>query len=171
MFDAKTFKETFLPYHGHLYRTAYRLLNNQADAEDIVQDVYVRLWNMKDKFHEVNNFQAYATTMTRNMCIDKMRSPAYRTSNTGVTEALKYEWTDAVEQIDQKDELKMVIRLVEQLPQRQKEIFRLRHFNEFSLDEIGKITGLSPVNIRVQLTRAQKKLREQYEKMNRYENR
>lgn len=105
------------------------------------------------------------------MCIDKMRSPAYRTSNTGVTEALKYEWTDAVEQIDQKDELKMVIRLVEQLPQRQKEIFRLRHFNEFSLDEIGKITGLSPVNIRVQLTRAQKKLREQYEKMNRYENR
>lgn len=76
-----------------------------------------------------------------------------------------------MEQIDQKDELKMVIRLVEQLPQRQKEIFRLRHFNEFSLDEIGKITGLSPVNIRVQLTRAQKKLREQYEKMNRYENR
>ncbi|MDD2290131.1 MAG: RNA polymerase sigma factor [Bacteroidales bacterium] len=170
MFDAQTFKDTFLPWHGHLYRTAYRLLNNQADAEDIIQDVYVKLWNMRENLEGIKNLQAYATTMTRNLCLDRMRSPAYRNSDYNAAGSLQYEWIDAVEQIDQQDELKMVLVLVDQLPQKQREIFRMRHFNELSLEEIRQLTGLSPVNIRVQLSRAQKKVKEQYEKINCYGN-
>ncbi|HPB78036.1 MAG: ECF RNA polymerase sigma factor SigJ [Bacteroidetes bacterium ADurb.Bin139] len=170
MFDARTFKDTFLPWHGHLYRTAYRLLNNQADAEDIIQDVYVKLWNMRENLEGIKNLQAYATTMTRNLCLDRMRSPAYRNSDNYAAGSLQYEWIDAVEQIDQQDELKMVLVLVDQLPQKQREIFRMRHFNELSLEEIRQLTGLSPVNIRVQLSRAQKKVKEQYKKINCYGN-
>lgn len=168
MFDARTFKDTFLPCHKQLYITAYRLLNNRAEAEDIVQDVYVKLWNIREKLTGIDNPQAYATTMIRNLCLDKLRSPAKRTAQTDATEALRSEWVDTAGQMDQKDELKMVIRLVERLPERQREIFRLRHFSEFTLKEIEQITGLNPVNIRVHLTRAQKNLRQQYEKMNRH---
>lgn len=168
MFDARTFKDTFLPCHKQLYITAYRLLNNRAEAEDIVQDVYVKLWNIREKLTGIDNPRAYATTMIRNLCLDKLRSPAKRTAQTDATEALKSEWVDTAGQMDQKDELKMVIRLVERLPEKQREIFRLRHFSEFTLKEIEQITGLNPVNIRVHLTRAQKNLRQQYEKMNRH---
>ena len=70
MLDPQHFKDTFLPYHGHLYRTAYRLLNNGPNAEDVVQDVYVKLWNMREKLGGVNNMKAYATTITRNLCLD-----------------------------------------------------------------------------------------------------
>lgn len=171
MFDAQSFKDTFLPFHAHLYRTAYRLLNSQADAEDVVQDVYIKLWTMREKLSLITNHEAYANTMTRNLCLDRLRSPAYRSSASDAAEALSAETTDPALQADRHDELKMVFRMVDRLPQRQREIFRLRHFSEFSLREIGQITGLSPVNIRVQLTRAQKHLREQYDKMNRYENR
>ena len=118
----------------------------------------------------ITNHEAYANTMTRNL-FDRLRSPAYRSSASDAAEALSAESTDPALQADRHDELKMVFRMVDRLPQRQREIFRLRHFSEFSLREIGQITGLSPVNIRVQLTRAQKHLREQYDKMNRYENR
>ncbi|HNR28163.1 MAG TPA: sigma-70 family RNA polymerase sigma factor [Bacteroidales bacterium] len=171
MFDAQTFKDTFLPWHGHLYRTAYRLLNCQADAEDTVQDVFVKLWNMRENLSGIKNLQAYATTMTRNLCLDRMRSSVYRNSDNSAAESLRYEWIDAVEQIDQQDELKMVLVLVDQLPQKQREIFRMRHFNELSLEEIRQLTGLSPVNIRVQLSRAQKKVKEQYERINCHGNR
>jgi RNA polymerase sigma-70 factor, ECF subfamily len=168
MFDAQTFKDTFLPCHKQLYITAYRLLNNRAEAEDTVQDVYVKLWNIREKLTGIDNPQAYATTMIRNLCLDRLRSPARRTSQKEAAETLKSEWVDTAAQMDQKDELKMVIRLVDRLPERQREIFKLRHFSEFSLKEIEQITGLNPVNIRVHLTRAQKNIRQQYDKMNRH---
>jgi len=171
MFDAQTFKDTFLPWHGHLYRTAYRLLNSQTDAEDTVQDVFVKLWNMRENLSRIKNLQAYATTMTRNLCLDRMRSPGYRKWNSDAAGSLKYEWADDVEQADLQDELKIVMHLVDQLPQKQREIFRMRHYNELSMEEIKQITGLSPVNIRVHLSRAQKKVRELYEKINSYESR
>jgi RNA polymerase sigma-70 factor (ECF subfamily) len=168
MFDAQSFKDTFLPCHRQLYITAYRLLNNQAEAEDTVQDVYVKLWNIREKLTLIDNPQAYATTMIRNLCLDRLRSPARRTSQRDAVEALKSELVDTAGQMDQKDELKLVISLVDKLPERQREIFRLRHFSEFTLKEIEQITGLNPVNVRVHLTRAQKNLRQQYEKINRH---
>lgn len=171
MFDAQTFKETLLPWHGHLFRTAYRLLNCQADADDTVQDVFVKLWNMRENLCGIKNLQAYATTMTRNLCLDRMRSPGYRKWDSNDAGSLKYEWADEVEQADRQDELKLVLHLIDQLPQKQRDIFRMRYFNELSLAEIRQITGLSPVNIRVHLSRAQKKVRELYEKINSYESR
>lgn len=169
MSDPQRFKDTFLPYHGHLYRTAYRLLNNGPNAEDVVQDVYVKLWNMREKLGGVNNMKAYATTITRNLCLDLLRSAAYKASRTGISASETSISEISTEHIDHKDSLHLIFKLVETLPERQKELFKMRYFNELSLEEIRQLTGLNPVNIRVQLSRALKNIKEQFEKQQGYE--
>ncbi|NLA15200.1 MAG: sigma-70 family RNA polymerase sigma factor [Bacteroidales bacterium] len=169
MFDPQRFKDLFLPFHGHLYRTAYRLLNNGSHAEDVVQDVFVKLWSMRDKLGTVKNLEAYATTVTRNLCLDILRSGAYKASLNGVSVSELSTAGTSTEYMDHKDSLHQIVKLVETLPERQKELFKMRYFNELSLEEIRQLTGLNPVNIRVQLSRALKNVKEQFEKQNSHE--
>ncbi|HNY23675.1 MAG TPA: RNA polymerase sigma factor [Bacteroidales bacterium] len=169
--DSETFKKTFLPCHAKMYRTAYRFLNCSQDAEDVVQDVYVRLWKMRDSLGDIRNFEAYAATLIKNLCLDKLRSAVRKTSRHKTSEVEKEQGKDTTIQLDSRNEMELISHIAEQLPQKQKEVFKLRHFSDFSLQEIEEITGMSPVNIRVQLSRATKYIKEQFLKYEPYESR
>jgi len=76
----KIFLDTIYPVRHQLYRFAKRLLKNDMDAEDIVQETLVRLWERKEKLHEYRSAAAFAITITRNLCFDKIKSKGYRTN-------------------------------------------------------------------------------------------
>ena len=65
---ADIFKCLYLPFHVKLYRIAFALVGNQEEAEDIVQEVYSRLWERRDELAAVRNPEAYAITLTKHFC-------------------------------------------------------------------------------------------------------
>ena len=71
--DTAEFKQQFLPYHRKLYRVAFRLTGNPQDAEDMVQEAYLKLWNKRDELADVLNTEAYCVTLIKNLCYDVLR--------------------------------------------------------------------------------------------------
>ncbi len=167
--DSESFKKQFLPLHPRLYRIAYALTENAQDAEDILQDAYCKLWNKRKELVQIVNKEAFCVTLVKNLCYDLIRSPRYK-RNEDITEniALAATFSPESETIG-KDELRQVRLWIEQLPENQRQVIRLKGIDDCSLEEIEEITGLSAVNVRVLLSRARKIIREKYEKLMMYE--
>ena len=163
--DVENFKRLFLPLHPKLFRIAYALVENKADAEDILQDAYYKLWSRREELTDVQNPEALCVTLVKNLCIDFLRSPRVGRHNEEVTEVVAFSPDSSPdEKLEMKDKVQQVRHLVSRLPENQRQVRRLRGIEACSMDEIEQITGLSAVNIRVLLSRARKIIREQFEK-------
>ncbi len=162
--DAESFKKQFLPCYAKLYRIAVRLLDNTYDAEDIVQEAYLKLWNKRDELKDIKNPESFCVTVIKNLCFDHLRnSKSYTNSFEDINnEPSKL---SVAKEIEDKDEMGYIHNLIGNLPPQQKKVMQLRHVSECSLEEIEYITGLTPVNIRSILSRARKKIREHFEKV------
>ncbi len=156
---AEEFKKQYLPYQQKLYRLALRMLENRDDAEDIVQEVYAKLWNKRNELVHVENKEAYSVTLLKNLCIDHIRLRGKRMKQ--ASENIEVSETRTLfEQISAKSDLELAKRLLALLPEQQQRILSLRHACGCTNEEIEKITGLSSVNVRVALSRGRSKLRE-----------
>ena len=125
---SQEFKSIYLPLDAKLYRVAFYILESQDDAKDAVQDLYVKLWNSRDMLDTVLNPQAYAQSALRNICIDKIRSAEVRNAES-VEE--KYDLADSADidkEIIDKEKLKMAMTLIDELPEKQREVIYLRIF-------------------------------------------
>lgn len=168
--DADAFKRLFLPLHPKLYRIAYVLLEDKADAEDLLQDAYCKLWNKREELADILNPEAFCVTLVKNLCLDLLRSPQKRRQQEEIEQADRFEIAPSPEkELEIQDKIRWVRRLINELPANQKQVIKLHGINECSLDEIEQITGLTAVNIRVLLSRARKSIREKFEKIYAYE--
>lgn len=167
------FKTTVMPSKGKLFRIAVSLLSNRQEAEDALQDVYLKLWNMREKLPEYNSVEALAVTMTKNLCLDKLRSYRHRKQNDIEVEDMnvKAGIPDPELQMELSESSISIHRFVQQLPEQQQLVMHLRDIEHYSYDEIETMTGLSRNSIRANLSRARKKVRQQYLKQQNYENR
>ena len=165
--DVEIFKKIFLPYYQKLYRIAFRLLQDESNAEDIVQDTYIKLWDKRDDLTGIDNTEAFAIVVLRNLCLDQLRKSKEHLH-------AKYE-VDIPEQssvaslVETRDEIDYVRQLVDRLPEQQRQIMLFKHWDGYSDEEIEQITGLSAGNIRVSLSRARKTIREQFKIMSKHE--
>lgn len=168
--EAEDFKRKFLSFHPKLYRIAYALVENKANAEDILQDAYFKLWNKRNELPDIENPEAFCVTLVKNLCLDFLRSPSANRRETEIEEVFTLA-TDASpeKELEMKDKERQILQLINRLPENQKQVIRLRGINDCSMDEIEQITGLSAVNIRVLLSRARKVIREQFDKIYEYE--
>lgn len=168
--DAESFKKEFLPFHRKLYHVAYRLLENEADAEDLVQEAYMKLWDKRDGLAVISNPEAFSVTLIKNLCFDMLRSGKYNLNRQTIELATVHHACQE-DNLELRDEAGQVKALIAQLPDQQQKIVILRDVKECSYEEIERITGLSSINIRVLLSRARKRIREQFNKLNNYESR
>lgn len=168
--DAGHFKRTYLSFHPKLFRIAYALVENKADAEDILQDAYYKLWNKRDELPDIENPEAFCVTLVKNLCLDFLRSPRANRREEEIEEAITQATASSPEkELETKDKEQQIRRLIERLPDNMRQIIKLKGIDDCSTDEIEQITGLSAVNIRVLLSRARKVIREQFEKLYEYE--
>ncbi len=168
------FKTRVLPTKGKLFRLAVTMLNSRQEAEDTVQDAYLKLWNMREKLSEYNSIEALAVTMTKNLCLDKLRSYRNRKQNDSGLEHLEMSTTgryDPAETVELSESMKYVHEIIQHLPDQQRMIIQLRDIEQHSYEEIAEMTGLKINNIRVALSRARKSVREEYLKKQNYEHR
>ena len=166
MMPASLFKQLLLPLYPRLQRVALRLLGNAEDAEDMVQEVYMKLWSKRDALPDVKEVEAYCVTLTKNMCIDRLRI-AEAEDKADVDEVpIMFAATDDVEaQVEKHDAVEQVKRIIGTLPEHQQQVITLRDIEDCSFEEIAEQTGLTAVNIRMLLSRARRTIRERFKKL------
>jgi len=162
--DAKEFKEKVLPVSHRLYRLALRILRNEHDAEDVVQEIYMKLWDMRTQLANIMNIEAFAFRMTRNLCLDKLKRLKPEYYDDREAGAFRYDEADQAPNpegsLETKDTIEKVNHMIERLPEQQRTILQLRDIEGLEYGEISDITGLEINTIRVAISRARKKLRD-----------
>ena len=168
--DANDFKRKFLPYHRKLYRAAFHLMGNAQDAEDMVQEAYLKLWKRRDELPtDIANLEAYCVTLVKHVCHDALRLAHLEEDGCPPEELPIAGSTNVAHEVELKDEARQVMTLIDQLPDQQRQIMQMRDVEALPYEEIEKATGLTSVNIRVLLSRARKKIREQFLAIRNYE--
>lgn len=166
---ATEFCNRVLPLKDKLYRLARRILINNQDAEDAVQEVFYKLWAKNEELATLKSMEAFAMTVTKNLCLDRVKSKGYHTAEMNV-------WHEADEEsspemmTELKDEISEIQRIINRLPAQQRMIIHLRDVEGLEFDEIEDIMNMKTNAIRVSLSRARKAVREQLTATHNYEN-
>lgn len=163
--DSRLFKEKVIPLHSQMYRIAYCIVANQPDAEDIVQDCILKLWDRRRQLSSIDDLNRYCCTMVRNHAIDHLRRHNGSDFQDEHTLSNMADSTSSDSHMLHAETSQQVKEMIRTLPNESRKVFCLRVFSECSIDDIEQATGLSSSNIRTMLCRARKKLRSIYEKM------
>lgn len=142
-----------------MYRLAKRLLKSDDLAQDAVQEVMLKLWMKKDQLSEINNSEAYAMTMIKNYAYDILKSKRHNHLEL-VQEGVSDSDENAEEKLEKKQSLALLEKALDQMSYKDKTIIQLREIERFEFDQIAEILEMTPVNVRVSLSRARKKLHE-----------
>ena len=155
------FKDTWLPLRDAVYRVAYYILESGPDAEDAVQDLYLKLWNTGDALDGIRNPKAYCITLLKNLCIDRIRRSS-RVDYGAELLQIDDEGRDETRMHD-RERLESVVKGMEELPEKQREVLLMRTVEDLDYEEISRRTGMNQIMLRVLISKARKSLR-QYEK-------
>jgi len=162
----KEFLNTILPCKNTLYRLAKRLLVSSDEAEDAVQEVFLKLWKGRDKINNYRSPEAFAITVTKNYCLDRLKSK--QASNLKIVHS-NYKNSENIERtIEGNERVELVTKIMETLPEKQKMIMQLRDIEQFEFAEISQMLEINETTIRVALSRARKVVREQLIKQYNY---
>lgn len=165
MMPASLFKQLLLPLYPRLQRVALRLLGNAEDAEDMVQEVYMKLWSKRDALPDVQDVEAYCVTLMKNMCIDRLRIAEADKADVDEVPTMLAATDDVEAQVERHDTVEQVKQIIETLPEHQQQVITLRDMEDCSFEEIAEQTGLTSVNVRMLLSRARKTIRERFKKL------
>ena len=161
--DAREFRQRFMPHHQLLYRVAYHLTSNAQDAEDLLQDLYLKLWQKRDELPEEATRDAYLATMMRNLFIDQRRLKRLDASTELKNEEGPPDDRSLDRQIDARDEVRQIEGLISELSERDAKIIQMHLIEDRTYEEIEHDTGLSQGNIRIIVMRTKKKLKQQFQ--------
>lgn len=164
MMEAEEFKAIFLPLGRMMYAEAVSLLHSRSEAEDAVQDVYVRLWERRGELRRISNPAAYAMTTTRNHCISILnattRHHAQQLEAANVTAGI--ERHDPHDEIESRDRIGKVFEVIGSLPDNQRQVITMHDLEGYTNEEIQRQTGFSTDNVRQLLSRARKAIRNHF---------
>jgi len=152
------FKTDIIPLRQMLFYTALKWLQNEADAEDTVQETLLRLWKIRDQLDAVVNLGAFASQTTKNICIDRLRATKEHTET--IDFYLEADNETPYSKAERNDMISIIKRIIEHLPELQRTIIQLRDVEGYELQEIADITGTQVGAVTVNLSRARKKVRE-----------
>ncbi len=163
-----SFRNDILPLKDKLYRLALRITLDSAEAEDIVQDTMIKVWNQRNRWNEIESMEAFCMTIARNLAIDRSQK----------TEAKNLELTPETQQmsgalqpdrkLEQDELLGLVRRLIDELPEKQRSVIQLRDVEEKSYKEIAEILQLTEEQVKVTLFRARQKIKLRYNEIQNY---
>lgn len=164
--ELETFKITVLPLREKLLNFSYKLTEDRSDAEDIVQEVFLKLWNIRGKLDRYHSVEALAMLVTKNMSLDRLRER--RAGGIEVSSlSLDSGRIDPAEELEQRDAATCIRDLIRRLPTLQQRIIRMKDVEGYEMAEIAEITGTQIEAVRVNLSRARKKIRDQFLQLSR----
>ena len=165
---ARDFKTDVLPISNKLLRFALQILQDEEEAKDVLQDVFLKLWQKRDELVKVENLEAFAFRMIRNRCLDAIR--ARRTVSMEVVKKghIPDEESRETDHLEYTDSVSLVKRIITGLPDLQRTVIQMRDVEQLEYEEIAEVTQMNVNAIRVNLSRARKKVRDEILKIQNY---
>lgn len=155
----ENFTSTILPYKDKMYRVALRIVRDTFEAEDVVQEVMIKIWKNKSRFFEIENKEAWCMTLTRNLAIDKTRSKHKRVHGIAEGFTVPDKGANPYRTAEARDTLSHVRAIMNALPENQKMVIELRDIEEYTYKEISEETGLTLEKVKVLIHRGRKSMR------------
>lgn len=145
-----------------VFRVTKRMLISKEEAEDATQEVILKLWNMEeDKRKSFNNLEAYSITMAKNYCLDRIKSKQAQVLS--LNDQFQAQATHSLQkQIEVSNEMEWVVKLIDQLPERERMILQLREIEQYDFDQIASLMEIPEGTVRVYLSRIRKKIKKQF---------
>ena len=157
--NLQEFQIKVYPLKNKLFRFAKRMLDHTEEAEDMVQEVFIKLWNRRDKLDEYRSVEALAMITIKNLCLDKIKARRYPVENMENHRQFLESMPDAIK-ADHSDLIHGIHQAMKLLPEQQQIILHLRDIEGYEYEEIAEIVDMNENAIRVALSRARKKIRE-----------
>ena len=162
-----SFRNDILPLKDKLFRLALRITLNPADAEDVVQETMIKVWNRRNNWDAIDNIESFCLTVCRNLAVDKTR---YMGNQTLSIETEKEPSDDShhanpEEQTVQRDRIRLVRQLINQLPEKQRSWMQLRDIEGKSYKDIAAILDISEEQVKVNIFRARQTIKEKFSRV------
>lgn len=161
------FLNIVMPFKDKMFRLAKRLLVSREEAEDATQEILLKLWKNNSQISNYKNVEAFSMTMTKNFCLDKLKSK--HAQNLKIVHSNYQDKNISLQkEVELRDSIDWVARIVEELPEQQKIILQLRDIEQYDFKEMSKMLNMNETAIRVALSRARKTIREELTKTHNY---
>ena len=161
-----SFQSDILPLKNELYRMALRITMNAADAEDIVQETMMKVWNRRDQWDQIESMEAFCLTICRNLALDKVRRMDNQTQSLDASYDPKDQGvaSNPEEQAIQSDRVRLVRQMISQLPEKQRSCMQLRDMEGKSYKDIATILDITEEQVKVNIFRARQTIREKFKR-------
>jgi len=163
------FETRVLPAKNKLFRFAFRLLGSSEEAKDVVQEVFIKVWNGREQMDEIQNMEAWCMRITKNLSLDRLRSKQ-RKATDPIEESfdIQNESLSPLETTELTESMNQINTFIAALPEKQRQVIHLRDIEGYSYNEICDILEIDMNQVKVSLFRARNAVREKLVKMNAY---
>lgn len=163
-----SFRNDVLPLKDKLYRMALRITFDTAEAEDIVQDTLIKVWDKREEWPQVASIEAYCMTICRNLSLDRREKK--EAQHIALDENLhnRPDVSTPYDKMAASDSIRILGELLKGLPQTQQDIVQLREIEGKSYKEIATVLNLSEEQVKVYLFRARQRIKQRYKEIQGY---
>lgn len=157
-----SFRNDILPLKDKLFRLALRITFDRAEAEDVVQETLIRVWNKREEWTQFGSMEAYCLTVARNLAIDRSERKDAQTVELTPDMEQPSDASSPYEKLVAKERMTLIHRLMNGLPEKQRLIMQLRDIEGKSYKEIASLLNLTEEQVKVNLFRARQKIKQQF---------
>ena len=164
------FRTDILPLKNQLYRLALRITLNTAEAEDIVQETLIKVWNRRDSWDQIDNIEAFCFTVCRNLSLDSIKRHDNQNKTLDERGADQMDTSnDPSRQTIVNDQMNMVRQIVDSLPEKQRSCIQLRDFEGKTYKDIALILDITEEQVKVNIFRGRQAVKQRFEKLDSFE--
>lgn len=164
-----SFRNDVLPLKNELFRLALRITLNRAEAEDIVQDTLIKVWNRREEWNAIDSIEAFSLTVCRNLSLDRIRKKGNdNDSLEDVKAAEPLASSNPQDRMIQTDKVRLIRQIVDGLPEKQRSCIQLRDFEGKTYKEIAGVLDISEEQVKVNIFRARQTVKQKYLKLDNY---
>lgn len=164
-----SFRDDVLPLKNELFRLALRITLNRFEAEDIVQDTLIKVWNRRSDWNDIDSIEAFSLTICRNLSLDRIKK---KENNNDSLEDVKgaepLASSNPQDRMIQADRVGLIKQIVDSLPEKQRSCMQLRDFEGKSYKEIATILDITEEQVKVNIFRARQSVKHKYMKIDNY---
>ena len=161
--DESAFNRLAVKYQERIYWHARRMTGNHLDADEIVQEVLMVLYNKLRTFEFKSSLYTWIYTITNTRSINYLKQKSLRSFfSLDEISNRKFEQNDVIDNIESKQKVEKIEKVLQKLPVKQREVFIMRNFDEMSYEEISQITGNNVGTLKANYFHALNKIKEMF---------
>jgi RNA polymerase sigma-70 factor (ECF subfamily) len=159
-----SFQHDILPLKNELYRLALRITLSREEAEDVVQETMIKVWNNRERWNDIDSIEAYCLTICRNLALDALRKKEnlHESIDEKMMQSPNFATHNLQDRIIQQERVQIVRKLVDALPEKQRSCMQLRDFEGKSYKEIATILNISEEQVKVNIFRARQAIKQRF---------